>query len=183
MSLHGKITDFQMWDKVLSDDEMIQITGCKMFKEGNFQKWDQDNWFLNSSRGTASMEMLDLEQHVCQSTNLSLHLIPYPIKFDPEALHMCTKFSGEIVQYSKRERFDQIVRFLSSKQHIGASNCVVKVKDKEAWRLRTWIANDDNDEERVFKNWYTNQKVEYAPWGEDRPYGGGFRYNCMMLEV
>ena len=25
MSVHGKVTDFQLWDKVLSDEELIQV--------------------------------------------------------------------------------------------------------------------------------------------------------------
>ena len=29
----------------------------------------------------------------------------------------------------------------------------------------------------------TEQALEYAPWGNARPYDGGFRYNCMMLKV
>ena len=28
-----------------------------------------------------------------------------------------------------------------------------------------------------------NQPLEYAPWADARPYDGGFRYNCMMLQV
>ena len=28
-----------------------------------------------------------------------------------------------------------------------------------------------------------NQPLEYSPWGYARPYDGGFRYNCMMLQV
>ena len=181
--MHGKITDFQMWDKILPDDEMIQITGCKLFKEGNFQSWTGNNWFLNSSRGTARTEMLDLEQDVCQSTEQSFHLIPYKKYFDPESFRMCNRFSGEIVQYSKKDKFEKIVRFLSARQHIEANNCVSKVKDKDAWALRVWIANDDYEEEGVFRNSYTNQSIEYAPWGPARPYGEGFKYNCMMLEV
>ena len=26
ISVHGKVTDFQMWDKVLPDEELIQVT-------------------------------------------------------------------------------------------------------------------------------------------------------------
>ena len=25
ISVHGKVTDFQLWDKVLSDEELIQV--------------------------------------------------------------------------------------------------------------------------------------------------------------
>ena len=27
------------------------------------------------------------------------------------------------------------------------------------------------------------QDVDFTPWPADRPYAGGFRYNCMVLEV
>ena len=36
-------------------------------------------------------------------------------QFDPETLHVCTKLSGEAAQFSKKEKFDSIVRFLSAK--------------------------------------------------------------------
>ena len=64
--------------------------------------------------------------------------------------------------------------------------------------LQIWIANDDNDVEGQWTNWYTGEvglvpqsvpssfhdkALEYAPWGYARPYDGGFRYNCMMLQV
>ena len=43
---------------------------------------------------------------------------PFPLKppqFDPETLHMCEKLSGQIVQYSTKRKFDQIVQFLTSR--------------------------------------------------------------------
>ena len=36
-------------------------------------------------------------------------------QFDPEGVHVCTKLSGEAAQYSKKEKFDSIVRFLSAR--------------------------------------------------------------------
>ena len=36
-------------------------------------------------------------------------------QFDPESLHMCTKLSGEAVQFSRREKFDSIVRHLTAR--------------------------------------------------------------------
>ena len=37
------------------------------------------------------------------------------LQFDPESLHMCTKLSGEAVQFSRREKFDSIVRHLTAR--------------------------------------------------------------------
>ena len=96
--------------------------------------------------------------------------------------------------------------------------CMVDIKDQKAQHLKVyiiqlrrqekllklktalkiWIANDDNDVEGQWTNWYTGEvglvpqsvpssfhdkALEYAPWGYARPYDGGFRYNCMMLQV
>ena len=36
-------------------------------------------------------------------------------QFDPESVHVCTKLSGEAAQFSEREKFDSIVRFLSAR--------------------------------------------------------------------
>ena len=183
MSQHGKVTDMQIWDKVLSDEDMIKWTACQDFKKGNLVSWEKANWFLNSTRGTARMEMMDLELDVCGDPSISYHLVPYKLKFDPEALHMCTKFSGEVVQYSKKSTFMKILNFLSVRQHMKVTDCLKKVKGKEAWEMRVTVANDDRDEEGIFYNWYTDEPVEYLPWGDARPYDGGFRYNCMMIQL
>merc|ERR1719410_279112 len=136
---------------------MLAITNCETVKTGNLLKWDTANWYLNSSRGTARMEMLEYENDVCAPRTMSLHLIPYKLTFDPESLHMCTKFSGKIAQYSKKDKFDKITTFLRARQHMKTEMCTLKVKDKEAWRFRSWLANDDREVEGAFENWYTNE--------------------------
>ena len=35
MSLHGKVTDFQVWSKILSQDKLEKITSCGHFESGN----------------------------------------------------------------------------------------------------------------------------------------------------
>ena len=35
MSLHGKVTDFQVWSKILSQEKLEKITSCKHFESGN----------------------------------------------------------------------------------------------------------------------------------------------------
>jgi hypothetical protein len=46
-----------------------------------------------------------------------------------------------------------------------------------------WTANTDHEVEGNFSDRYTGQRLVHAPWPPDRPYDGGFAYNCMMLEV
>ena len=51
------------------------------------------------------------------------------------------------------------------------------------WKLRVWTANTDEEKEGVWKDRYSGEEVDFAPWPPDRPWNGGFAYNCMMLEV
>ena len=48
---------------------------------------------------------------ICQK----MKKVPYKLKFDPETLHMCTKLSGKPLQYSTREEFGSVVKFLSAR--------------------------------------------------------------------
>ena len=76
------MTDFQIWDKALPDEQLLKVTiirffhhlarinvevspkllepkvtGCKEFPEGNFLSWENTDWFLNSSRGTVENKL------------------------------------------------------------------------------------------------------------------------------
>ena len=52
--------------------------------------------------------------------NMSLMILLKPTlsQFDPESLHMCTKLSGQAAQFSRKEKFDSIVRFLSDRWQV-----------------------------------------------------------------
>ena len=45
--------------------------------------------------------------------------------------------------------------------------------------LYIWHAGDDNDEEGIFLNWYTNQPMSYLPFGDGRPYSSAPTYNYL----
>ena len=57
-----------------------------------------------------------------------------PPQFDPETVHVCTKLSGEAAQFSKKAKFDSIVRVLSARcklfqsWRISFSCCVANKK-------------------------------------------------------
>ena len=115
------------------------------------------------------------------------------------ALHTCARFSGQVARYSSKQKFESIIGFLSSRciffrrswilcsnnfrQHQKVTPCLEEVAEPAAWKLRVWTANTDEEEEGVWKDRYSGKEVEFAPWPPDRPWNGGFAYNCMMLEV
>ena len=65
-------------------------------------------WCLTSSR-------LKPKDHSAQRVAIFQSSPVCGLQFDPESLHMCTKLSGEAVQFSKREKFDSIVRHLTAR--------------------------------------------------------------------
>ena len=48
-----RVADFNMWQSTLSTEEMVDITGCKAFPEGDLISWQGTEFHLNSSAGTA----------------------------------------------------------------------------------------------------------------------------------
>ena len=41
--------------------------------------------------------------------------VPYKMKFESETLHTCTKLSGKPLQYTKKDKFESIIKFLSAR--------------------------------------------------------------------
>ena len=114
--------------------QLSQLGKCKLVSQ--LQSW-HGNALTNCACFLfvqARKEILDLERDICRKTDTSFHVVPYKLKvrdisrssllkptipqFDPESLHMCTKLSGQAAQFSNREKFDSIVRFLSARCHI-----------------------------------------------------------------
>ena len=78
-------------------------------------------------------------------------------QFDPESLHMCTKLSGRAAQFSRKEKFDEIVHFLSARwqsfqyrlwfscrEHLKMGECISEVKDQKALLLRVSFPSSIN---------------------------------------
>ena len=180
MSIHGKVTDFQVWSKILDQERIEKITTCKHFESGNLVSWESSSWHLNSSRGTGRREMMELEQEICRPD--SYHLVPHPDKFD-QSVHMCSKLSGELASHNTKEKFTEILTFMTRKPHINLSHCGKRLDERRAVNVRTWLASHDTEEEGVFRNFFTDLPTLYLPWAPERPYVGGTRYNCMVLDL
>ena len=182
MSIHGKVTDFQVWSKVLEEEKLKRITSCQDLESGNLLSWDSGAWYLNSSRGTGRREMMELEEEVCRTGGDSYHLVPHRDKFQ-QSLHMCNKLSGQLVSHHTKENFTQILTFMTKKAHLNLFHCGKRDEERRAVTLKTWLASHDTEEEGVFRNFFTDRPTQYLPWAPERPYVGGTRYNCMVLDL
>ena len=83
--------------------------------------------------------------------------------------------SGQLASHHTELEFREITAFLTRPAHLNLSTCGPRLEDGPAVNVRTWLASDDREQEGVFRNFFTNQPVEFQPWAPERPYAGGTR--------
>ena len=84
-------------------------------------------------------------------------------------------------RFISEEEFNDLIRVITQKKHFSMPEGVEENDD--AYEIAAWVAGDDEDNEGVFLNWYTNQPILYLPWPPNRPYKGGTKYNYLRTFV
>ncbi|XP_023320474.1 uncharacterized protein LOC111695386 [Eurytemora carolleeae] len=180
MSTYGKVTDMQVFSKILSEDELRNITGCIVSMEGDIVSWKYSNWKLIGAKKTSSVEILDWTNDVCKSANYSIHLIPIKRSNQPWGAHTCSKLSGRQLTYDTKEDFDDIVKYLSSSRFQNSS---CSAQDKNGYNTGVWFGTNDEDEEGVWRHFHNKKQITYLNWLPGRPYLGSHEYNCIRLHA
>ena len=106
-SMFGEFTDFQLFGKILSDEEMIAITGCNKRQEGDIIAWDQEEWYLNGTEKSSRKELLEFEEDVCRKELDSIVLMPFKQKSFPYGIaNTCKKLTGKLLRYLMMRFFE-----------------------------------------------------------------------------
>ena len=92
----GVVTDFQLFGRALSTQDMEAWTECLERNDGDVISWEAENWHFNKTDGSSEVEHLDHDM-VCNMVDQSLHIFPIKTLFR-KALHLCEKISGKLVQ-------------------------------------------------------------------------------------
>ena len=61
----GIVTDFQLFSRILSKQEMERWTGCQERLQGDIVSWDTEEWSFNQTGNGSTIEYLDFENNVC----------------------------------------------------------------------------------------------------------------------
>ena len=155
MSMYGSVTDAQIFSRELSDQEMIDVTTCSAFLNGDILSWDREPWTLKSPWQSSEEEMLDLEKDVCKSPENGLFMVPHKMS-NEESLHFCKKLSGSLVTYRNKTDFDDITYFLSLQNNMNSVGC----KYRGTTYLRVWAGGTDVMQEGLWKTWNTREHIE-----------------------
>ena len=91
----GSVTDFHIFGRILSQQELQQWTGCEKRLLGDIVNWETENWFFNKTGNGSEVEYLEFEKEVCDMQEKSFHLFPVKTTFR-NALDVCDKVSGQL---------------------------------------------------------------------------------------
>ena len=73
-SMYGRVTDVQMFGRILSDGDMKALTGCQLRKQGDLLSWDDVEWILSGGKKNIKRENLEWETIICKRSNKSYHI-------------------------------------------------------------------------------------------------------------
>ena len=183
-SMYGEFTDFQLFGRILSDEEMIAITGCNKRQEGDIISWDKEAWHLNGTEKTSRQELLEFEDDVCRKESSSILLVPFKQKGLAYGItDTCKKLTGKLQIYDTKNDFDRIVKFLTLSKNM-ANKCYKNVKEKSGVRsVVSQLAITDSETDGLFVYYYTGNTIAYLPWAQDRPQKLATNYNCVRVTV
>ena len=91
----GIVTDFQLFSRILSHQELKKWTGCQDRLQGDLLSWDTADWGFNMVGNGSEIEYRHFEREVCDMRNKSLHLFPGKRTFK-KSLDLCAKVSGKL---------------------------------------------------------------------------------------
>ena len=91
----GIVTDFQLFSRILSFQELEKWTGCQERMQGDLVSWDTAEWYFKMTVNGSEVEYREFEKDVCDMRNKSLHLFPSKTSFK-KSLDLCAKVSGKL---------------------------------------------------------------------------------------
>ena len=182
-SIHGRITDFQMWGSELNVKTLQDITTCNLIgQQGNLISWETTEWSLFTPKNYTKKENWDLASEVCYIQQLHLMFLPTLLTFQTDLLPLCKKFSTHYVSYLNKRDFEDINHFLMRGKYFKNEHCMWAIQD-DNYEAMFWLGATDHEEEGVFRDATTNKTIEYLPWTPNRPYEDGVTHNCLFAHV
>ena len=162
-SMFGQITDVNIWDNVLTEEEIINWMTCLYSSGGNVINWEQESW-----TETGLEESTIEDQQVCSSNDNRTTMIIFPSKtfdFDSTAEY-CRLLGGNIAVSNTRELSKSMFKLLHEEKYHCKNNMYSGHTDLFA--NRTFV--DANTEQITWMDWDNNQPDNY-----------GGKENCVMM--
>ena len=106
------MTDFQIWKKALSYEEMVAITTCKAFPEGDLLPWNIDNWITWNNQSDIVKRIEVDPKLFCPKQSPYLFFPGWNAANFEGTDEFCMKFGGKMVNATTRAQLADAMAFL-----------------------------------------------------------------------
>ena len=173
LPLLGYLTDFQIWDKALSYEEMSQITTCQSFPGGNLIPWNMDDYAIDNTTLGGKLRVVEVNSDLfCPKPSRFLHFPGRNAGKFHTMSDFCQMFGGTVVNMTTKEQREDITEFFS-----------------DMWRNPKWsdhvtnaLANPlitDGEEEGTWRSVHTTDPKPDILWDLQEP-NGEIGENCLQ---
>ena len=143
----GKLTDLNIWDSLLSKEDMQEFTLCSKNLRGNLLPWNGEDWEMSPEIGLDEFEVVERSfDQICSPPSRFL-LLQERITW-LEAIKVCGKFQGKLVVTEVEEDYQNLRAFLST-----------------FTTLPVWLRFTDGGSEGVWVDYETKRSPKFdIPW-------------------
>ena len=103
----GQITDFNIWSKVLTDEEMMEWTKCNKNMNGDILNWKAATWTITNM---VEYELNDVTK-LCKRQDFELVRMPN-LWSQSRAINVCRRFKGSLKVIRNEEEQAQILSLM-----------------------------------------------------------------------
>ncbi|KAK7026755.1 hypothetical protein SK128_003071, partial [Halocaridina rubra] len=135
-SFSGAISDVNMWPRLLTDEEMPNITNCNERIAGDLINWDADTWSIGEDSSEVNMTL----HETCDISPLPYFMFPDKLKFT-DAAGLCKAFGGELTTPKTAEEQEVVY-------NMALKNTAYCAKDGGALM---WLGITDESNESVWR--------------------------------
>ena len=103
----GQITDFNIWSKVLMNEEMVEWTKCNMNMNGDILNWNIATWIITNM---VEYDFGDVTK-LCKRQDFELVRMPN-LWSQSRAINVCRRFKGSLNVISNEYEQEQILSLM-----------------------------------------------------------------------
>ena len=167
-SPEGQVSDFNIWKRELTAQEMIDFTSCNKMLKGDLVNWDETEWELVNM---TSRDAPDAE--VCISPRPG-HVLYPELRLLHDFIKFCPRFNGHL----------SVIRDAETQRDMTAKAFAIKAcQVRDGASTRYWNGWWDVHEEGVWIDVNNGSKLtdsNFAPWAPGQPNGDSVE-SCGMV--
>ena len=174
----GDITELNMWDKILEDQDIEKMAHCTYFPKGNVVTWDKTKFKINK----AQVKMLEERKAVCKK---SKQLFMFASRMSlVEARALCFIHGGRIFTPNSEDENKDLLALANTYK----DRCENKDTNIIVWlglekKKGTWYENSDGDTISPAQTNFTNWKSQEGSVIKRPFHNGLLRNGCYKMAM